>query len=235
MIYDERTWADGQDFYDPEHSPHIYADQDKANSVYDELETDMDDWEPLKEIIYEGSGERLASYHLIAVDENENERIVAERDLFELYAMMAETREKLTGSEDSSTEHAMPRLYRIAVSTLWPNAEAGFAKRREMVYDFFENDLIPDEHSWPDGENFHAPETSPHIYANRATAESVYANSARLLEHWGPLAFMNDSDERIESIQLISVDENGDEDIEAEIDHFNDLVAVNAAYGYPTI
>ena len=94
LIHDERSHADGQDFYNPEHSPHIYAGQEKANSVYEELDSEMDDWEPLKDIIFEGSGERLASYRLVAVGENENERVIAERDLFELYAMMAETDRK---------------------------------------------------------------------------------------------------------------------------------------------
>ena len=98
LIHDERSWADGQDFYDPKRSSHIYADKEKADAIFDELDFTMGDWEPLGDIIFEGSGEHLISYRLIAVDENSDEEIVFERDIPELLSMINETLQKTTAT-----------------------------------------------------------------------------------------------------------------------------------------
>ena len=80
LVRDERTFADGQDFYDPKRSPHIYADWDKAELAYANLEWMLEDWEPLA-WMREGSGEQIEAFRLVAVDENGNEEVVAENNL----------------------------------------------------------------------------------------------------------------------------------------------------------
>ena len=95
LVVDERCWFNGQDFYDPIRSPHIYADKETADAIYDELDYSMDDWEPLSDIITDDSGERLAAYSLVSVDENGNEHIEAECDVLELLAVLNETAKEL--------------------------------------------------------------------------------------------------------------------------------------------
>lgn len=129
----------------------------------------------------------------------------------------------------------MSKIYRFEVSTLWPHPEAGFTKRREMVYDFIENDLATDERSWFNGQNFYDPKTSPHIYADQEKAQQIYSNLERLLEDWEPLDFMKDSEERVQAFRLISVDENGDENVEAESDRLADLITANPLFKNPQV
>ncbi len=124
----------------------------------------------------------------------------------------------------------MSKLYRFEVETVWVHPEISFAKRREMVYDFVENDLVQDERTWADGQDFYDPQKSPHIYADWDKAEAAYSDLDWKLEDWEPLAFMKGSAEQIEAFRLISVDENGNEEVEAENNLLADLIAINEAY-----
>jgi hypothetical protein len=91
LVPDERSWFDGQDFYDPKRSPHIYAGKDQAEAVYDEMSSDPESWEPLKDIVFEGSNENVMSYRMISIDENGDETVEAELNVCELLAMPNET------------------------------------------------------------------------------------------------------------------------------------------------
>ena len=124
----------------------------------------------------------------------------------------------------------MRKLYRFEVETLWIHPESNFAKPREMVYDFVENDLVPDERTWADGQDFYDPKHSPHIYADWDKAEAAYTDLDWQLEDWVPLAFMKGSTERIKAFRLISVDENGNEEVAAENNYLADLVAINETH-----
>ena len=81
LIADERTWFNGQDFYDPKQSPHIYADWEKAELAYTNLDWQMEEWEPLAGLMQAGSNEHIEAFRLISVDENGNEEVVAENNL----------------------------------------------------------------------------------------------------------------------------------------------------------
>ena len=121
------------------------------------------------------------------------------------------------------------KQYRFEVATLWIHPEINFSKRREMVYDFTTNTLVPDERTWADGQDFYDPKHSPHIYADWDKAEWAYTDLDQALEDWEPLAWMKGSDERIEAFRLITVDENGNEEVAAENNLLADLIAINEA------
>ena len=80
LIADERTHSDGQEFYDPKRSPHIYADWDKAELAYTNLDWLHEEWKPLADLMYEGSNEHIEAFRLIAVDEDGNNEVVAENN-----------------------------------------------------------------------------------------------------------------------------------------------------------
>jgi len=124
----------------------------------------------------------------------------------------------------------MSKLYRFEVETLWIHPEGKFSKRREMVYDFTTNTLIPDERTWADGQDFYEPTHSPHIYADWDKAELAYTDLDHSLEGWEPLDWMKGSDERIEAFRLIAVDEDGNEAVAAENNLLADLIAINEAF-----
>ncbi|MCL2348252.1 MAG: hypothetical protein FWC50_08315 [Planctomycetaceae bacterium] len=123
----------------------------------------------------------------------------------------------------------MSKLYRFEVETLWIHPEINFSKRREMVYDFTTDELIADERTWFNGQDFYDPKQSPHIYADWEKAELAYTNLDWLMEEWKPLAdlMQEGSNERIEAFRLIAVDENGNEDVVAENNLLTDLIAIN--------
>ena len=126
----------------------------------------------------------------------------------------------------------MSKLYRFEVETLWIHPEINFSKRREMVYDFTTDELIADERTWFNGQDFYDPKHSPHIYADWDKAELAYLNLDWLMEEWKPLTdlMQEGSNEHIEAFRLIAVDENGDEKVVAENNLLADLIAVNEAY-----
>jgi len=126
----------------------------------------------------------------------------------------------------------MSKLYRFEVQTLWIHPEGRFTKPREMVYDFTTDTLIRDERTFADGQDFYDPKHSPHIYADWDKAELAYSDLDWKLEDWEPLAdlMVEGSHEHIEMFRLISVDENGNEEVEAENNLLADLIAINEAY-----
>ena len=126
----------------------------------------------------------------------------------------------------------MSKLYRFEIETLWIHPENHLTRRREMVYDFTTDTLIPDEKTWINGQNFYDPKQTPHIYADWDKAELAYTNLDWLLEDWKPLADLmyEGSNEHIEAFRLISVDENGNKDTVAENNLLADLIAINASH-----
>ena len=126
----------------------------------------------------------------------------------------------------------MSKLYRFEVETLWIHPEINFSKRREMVYDFTTDELIANERTWFNGQDFYDPKQSPHIYADWDKAELAYTNLDWLLEDWEPLAdlMQEGSNERIEAFRLIAVDDDGNEEVVAENNYLADLIAINKAY-----
>ena len=120
----------------------------------------------------------------------------------------------------------MTKLYRFEVETVWVHPIHNFPKRREMVYDFTTDTLIPDEQTFPGERDFYNPKNSPHIYADWDKAELAYTNLDWKLEDWEPLDWMQGSDERIETFRLISVDRYGREEIVAENNLLADLTAI---------
>ena len=99
----------------------------------------------------------------------------------------------------------MPKLYRFEIETLWIHPENKLTRRREMIYDFTTNILVPDERTWFNGQDFYNPKRSPHIYADWDKAELAYSNLDWLLEDWEPLAdlMQEGSNEHIEAFRLI--------------------------------
>ncbi len=95
LVVDERTWFNGQDFYNPEKSPHIYADWDAAELAYTNLDWKLEDWEPLAWLMYEGSHERIEAFRLISVDENGDENVEAENNLLADLIAINEAYQKL--------------------------------------------------------------------------------------------------------------------------------------------
>ena len=95
LVPDERTWFNGQDFYHPNRSPHIYADWDKAEATYSDLDWNLEDWEPLADLMYEGSNEHIESFRLISVDENGHEETVLENNLLADLIAVTEARQQL--------------------------------------------------------------------------------------------------------------------------------------------
>jgi len=81
VVANERSWFNGQDFYDTTRSPHIYADWDKAELAYSNLKWKLEEWEPLDWMSTEGNNERIKSFQLISIDENGNEAVEAENNL----------------------------------------------------------------------------------------------------------------------------------------------------------
>ena len=126
----------------------------------------------------------------------------------------------------------MAKLYRLELETLWIHPEGTFSKRREMVYDFTTDTLVADERDWFNGQDFYDTTRSPHIYADWDKAELAYSNLEWKLEEWEPLDWMvaEGSNERIEAFRLISIDENGNEAVEAENNLLADLIAINEAF-----
>jgi len=104
-----------------------------------------------------------------------------------------------------SQETFMPKLYRFEIETLWIHPENKLTRRREMIYDFTTNILVPDERTWFNGQDFYNPKRSPHIYADWDKAELAYSNLDWLLEDWEPLAdlMQEGSNEHIEAFRLI--------------------------------
>ena len=124
----------------------------------------------------------------------------------------------------------MSKFYRFEIETLWVHPKLNLPKRREMVYDFTTDTLHPDERTWFNGQDFYNPNRSPHIYADWDKAELAYSNLEWKLEDWEPLSWMKGSDEQIEAFRLISVDENGNEEVAAENNLLADLIAINEAH-----
>jgi len=129
-------------------------------------------------------------------------------------------------------ENSMSKLYRFEVVTHWIHPEINRSKRREMVYDFTTDTLVIDERSWFNGQDFYSPKRSPHIYADWDKAETVYSTLDWQLKDWQPLADLmyEGSNEHIETFRLISVDENGHEEIMLENNLLADAIAVTEAY-----
>ena len=123
----------------------------------------------------------------------------------------------------------MSKLYRFEVETLWIHPENHLTRHREMVYDFTTDNLILNERTWFNGQNFFNPKRSPHIYADWDKAELAYTNLDWLLEEWKPLAelMQEGSNEHLEAFRLIAVDENGHEEVVAENNYLADLIAIN--------
>lgn len=123
----------------------------------------------------------------------------------------------------------MSKLYRLEVETLCINTEANISKRSEMVYDFVENDLVTDERTWSDGQDFYDPQHSPHIYADKKKADAVYDELSAAMEEWEPFEGSLDegTNEYLEAYRLVSIDENGDEKVEAENKPLEMLIEVN--------
>ena len=94
LVTDERSWFNGQDFYDTTRSPHIYADWDKAELAYSNLEWKLEEWEPLAWIAVEESTERIEAFRLISVDENGNEQVEAENNILADLIVINEVFEK---------------------------------------------------------------------------------------------------------------------------------------------
>ena len=129
----------------------------------------------------------------------------------------------------------MSKLYRFEIETLWIHPDNHLSRRREMVYDFTTDVLIPDERTWLNGQDFYDPNRSPHIYADWDKAELAYTNLDWLHEEWKPLAWLmvEGSNEHIEAFRLIAVDEDGNEEVVAENNYLADLIALNEAYQRP--
>ena len=123
----------------------------------------------------------------------------------------------------------MSKLYRFEVETLWIHPEGLFAKESEMVYDFREGELVSNERSWFNGQDFFNPKRTPSIYADWDKAELAYTNLEWLQEDWGPMAWMKGSTERIKAFRLISVDEYGNEKVEAENNFLANIIAFSEA------
>lgn len=111
----------------------------------------------------------------------------------------------------------MKKLYRIEISTFWPHPNGTFGKWREMVYDFVDADLADDERDWFNGQDFYDPQQSPQIYAQYKDANDIFCDIDWKKEDWEPLEFLKGSGEFIVSFRLVSVDECGNETVEAEI------------------
>ncbi len=123
----------------------------------------------------------------------------------------------------------MSKVYRLEVETLWVHPVLNQSKRYEMVYDFTDNTLVPDERTHAHGQEFHEPEVSPHIYADWDKAELAYTNLDWLMDEWGPFegSLAEGSNQYLEAFRLISVDENGNEEVEAENNHLELLIELN--------
>jgi hypothetical protein len=95
LIPDERTWLNGQNFYDPKQSPHIYADWDNAELAYSDLDWKLEDWEPLASWMTKESNEQIEAFRLISVDENGNKETVLENNLLADVIAINQAHEKL--------------------------------------------------------------------------------------------------------------------------------------------
>ena len=123
------------------------------------------------------------------------------------------------------------KVYRIEVETIWIHPEIQFAKNRKMVYDFTSNTLVANQREWADGQYFYDPKHSPHIYAEWDQADSIFSNLEWKLEDWEPFngLLAEGTNEHINRFRMVSVDENGNEEIETENDYLGDVVAISEA------